>query len=427
MTDEDRYCCSKELNGRRSPLTRFCKARAQPWRMPFLPLVLLADWACEAWRTLRRRRAEARRLGAAAERAQGRIRTLAMYLPQFHRFSENDAWWGEGFTEWTNVRRAQPLYPGHPQPHVPHPDIGYYDLSDVDVMRRQAAMAKRFGLYGFCFYYYHFKDGKRLLDKPLANWLKAGDIDFPFCYAWANENWTRAWDGGDREVIMPQDYGEANMRAMMRNMLEDFRDPRYIKVDGGCTPVLLVYRAEAVPDIRRLAGMWREMARTAGFKNLYLVSMQNFKEIDPAEFGFDAATEFAAWRHEESDWEHPAMNPEDFCVNGRLLNVHRYDSQVRYVLSPDREVPYPRYKMVCPGWDNSPRRGRDAFMLTGNTPDAFGRCVRACRDLTLGDPRLRENAFLFVNAWNEWGEGAHLEPDARNGYAYLESLKGAIS
>ena len=185
------------------------------------------------------------------------VKPIALYLPQFHTFPENDEWWGRGFTEWTNVKKAKPLFDGHYQPHIPHPDIGYYDLSDVNVMRRQADIAKKYGIYGFCFYYYHFANGKRLLEKPLDNWLSAKDIDLPFCYCWANENWTRAWDGGDKEVIMPQDYGRDNLLSMFANMLTAFKDSRYIKVGGGghacATRVSCGNRPGHRGDCRRMA------------------------------------------------------------------------------------------------------------------------------------------------------------------------------
>ena len=354
------------------------------------------------------------------------IRTIALYLPQFHAIPENDAWWGPGFTEWSNVRKAKPLFPGHVQPHVPHPDLGYYDLSDVEVMRRQAAMAKEYGLSGFCFYYYHFKDGKRLLEKPLENWLAAKDIDFPFCYAWANENWTRAWNGGESEVIMPQDYDEANLRAMLSDMIRAFRDPRYIKVDGGRKPVLLVYRAEIIPQIASVAAVWRKMAVEAGFDGLYLVSMQNFRQVPPAELGFDASVEFASFKGDTPAFDRRSPQGDDIGFRPGLPRFAKYAQCVDRVRQ-QRCAEYVRYKMCCPGWDNTPRKDGDGFAVVGNTPELFADAYRACVRQTLADARLRENGFVFVNAWNEWGEGAHLEPDERNGYAYLEQVRSVMA
>lgn len=351
------------------------------------------------------------------------VKPLALYLPQYHTFPENDAWWGQGFTEWTNVRRATPLFEGHTQPHVPHSDVGYYDLSDVNVMRRQAAMAKSYGIAGFCFYYYHFAGGKRLLDKPLRNWLAAKDIEFPFCYAWANENWTRAWDGGDKEIIMPQDYDQENMRKMFADMLQDFMDPRYIKVGRGKnTPVLLVYRPEIIPKIAETVSDWRAMARKSGFDGLYLISMQNFCERDPREMQMDAACEFASFKAALRPLQRFPVPLARFVRNGHPLNVVSY-AAVAYRIRRDRSSEYPRYKAAVPGWDNTARKAERGIQVVGATSERFESMLRDCALQTVGDMRLRENGFLFLNAWNEWGEGAHLEPDMRNGYSCLEAVR----
>lgn len=423
VTARDRYVWSRRVNGFLHPFTLRCYAAACPWKLALLPFKALALAASAAVRALefRFRRAALRRKvrGLSFRRVGDGVRPIAFYLPQFHAFPENDAWWGKGFTEWTNVRAAKPLYDGHPQPQVPHPDLGYYDLADVGVMRRQAEMARRYGVAGFCFYYYRFKDGKRLLEKPVDNWLAAKDIDFPFCFCWANENWTRAWTGGDREVLMPQDYGIENMVGMLREMLPAFRDPRYIRVGG--RPLLLVYRPEIVPEMLKVSGLWREVVREAGLDGLHLVSVQNFSKADPRTFGLDAATEFASFHAAQSAFRSPVLAPETCRVANALRYADVVDACVR------RPAPaYPRYRSVCPGWDNTPRRGERGTALIGATPAAFRKFAAQASALTLAERGADGEGFLFVNAWNEWAESAHLEPDARDGYANLEALRDVM-
>ncbi len=340
------------------------------------------------------------------------IKPIALYLPQYHRIPENDAWWGKGFTEWTNVRKAKPFFKGHYQPHVPHPDIGYYDLSDVMVMRRQAALAKKYGLYGFCFYYYHFANGKRLLEKPIDNYLAAKEIDFPFCFCWANENWTRRWDGGENEVIMPQEYGRENLMKMFNDMLAAFKDPRYIKVGREKDiPVLLIYRAEIIPNVKEVIAEWRERAKADGFRGLYLIGCQNFTVMDFRELGLDASYAFYV----------PCKTADVHHVGEQNLCVSSYESMVKASWR-EADVPYPRYRIVTPSWDNSPRRGASGAIMVGATPRKFERHLEDVCYQTIADEKTRENGFVFINAWNEWGEGAHLEPDVKDGYAYLESV-----
>lgn len=349
------------------------------------------------------------------------IKPIALYLPQFHRIPENDAWWGEGFTEWTNVRKAKPLFPGHYQPHVPHPDVGYYDLSDVEVMRKQVVMAKEYGIYGFCFYYYHFANGKRLLEKPLDNWLAAKDIDFPFCFSWANENWTRAWDGGEKEILMPQNYDESNMMSMLEEMFPAFEDERYIRVDG--KPVLLVYRAEIIPEVKRITELWRRRAKENGLQGLYLVSMQNFREQNPKQMGFDAAVEFAP-QNGERLWpiKHESIFPSVAESSGTLFwNME----DVVDTMTCRARTRYPRIKCVCPSWDNTARRQeRGARVCLNATPALFEKFYRAAvkESVAVGLPG---DGMLFINAWNEWAEGAHLEPDEKDGYAWLRVVQNA--
>jgi len=345
------------------------------------------------------------------------IKSIAIYLPQFHAIPENDKAWGEGFTEWTNVRKAKPLFDEHYQPHVPHETVGYYDLSDPEVMVRQAAMAKEYGIYGFAFYHYWF-NGKRLLETPLDNMLKTGKPDFPFLYIWANENWTKRWDGLDNEVIMKQDYSREDDLNHIRFLCENvFSDKRYISIDD--KPVFMVYRTELMPDIKETAMIWREEAKKYGFKDLYLVRVEGFvRGINPNDIGFDAAMEFGP------DWDSVDASKTKRDIDTENA-THDYISTIDNI-SLKLEPNYPLYRCVFPAWDNSPRKSFRASTFVNNNPQAFRQFFYRISEYT--KKRFTDDSqFIFVNAWNEWGEGCHLEPDVKNGDAYLRELKNLLN
>src|SRR5262245_59534320 len=216
------------------------------------------------------------------------IRAIAFYLPQFHPIPENDRWWGKGFTEWSNVSRARPLFPGHEQPQLPR-ELGFYDLRVPEVRRDQADLARRFGIHGFCYYYYWF-NGRRLLERPLEEVLRSGQPDFPFCICWANENWTRGWDGLERDILIEQQHTETSDAEFIRDVLPILKDPRYIRMNGA--PLLLVYRPSLRPRPRRTTDVWRAEARAAGIDSLHLCAVQSYGVTDPRRLGFDAAVEF---------------------------------------------------------------------------------------------------------------------------------------
>lgn len=342
-------------------------------------------------------------------------RLLAFYLPQFHPIPENDLWWGGGHTEWTSVRRARPGFAGHDQPRVPG-ELGYYDLRDPGAREAQAALAREHGIAGFCYYHYWF-EGRRLLERPFQEVLASGKPDFPFCLCWANENWTRTWDGGDDQVLLLQRYGDDDDRAHIRALLPALRDPRYIRVGG--RPLLLVYRTELLPDAARTAAIWREEARAGGVGDLHLARVEGFDaSVDPTRIGFDAGVEFAP------DWRRLGRRRLLTRRWGRENEVYRYDAMVRRMLA--KPVPtYPWYRCVTPGFDNSPRRRVEATVLLGSTPEKYGRWLEAvasqARRAPVGDARI-----VFVNAWNEWGEGNYLEPDGTWGRRYLEATRDAL-
>lgn len=348
-------------------------------------------------------------------------RLVAFHLPQFHRIAENDAWWGEGFTEWTNVRRGKPWFPWHHQPHVPG-ELGYYDLLEPEVRGSQARLAREHGLAGFCYYHYWFR-GQRLLERPVEAILAAGEPDFPYCLAWANEPWTKAWDGGERQILMPQEYDEADHLAHAQHLATHFADSRYLRVEG--RPVFLVYKATRIPDVQAAIRLWRGTWEGKGFAQPYLVRMEsNAQERnDPRPLGFDASVEFQpAWRE--------MRFPDNVLVRylarlfgRRIPAVHDYVRLSRRMAA--RPLPsWPRFPGLTPMWDNTCRRGGRGLVLKGATPEAYGRWLERCLDnasrLPVADP------LVFVNAWNEWGEGCHLEPDAQHGRAFLEETRRRI-
>ena len=352
-------------------------------------------------------------------------RLIAFYLPQYHPIPENDEWWGEGFTEWRNVSRAKPLFPGHYQPHVPS-DLGYYDLREEETRLAQAELAKKYGIEGFCYYHYWF-NGRRLLERPLEEVLKSGKPEFPFCICWANENWTKRWDGEEQQVLMKQEYSEADDRAHILSLFPVLEDKRYIRIDG--KPLFLVYRTENMPDPARTAEIWREEARRAGIGELYLCRVESDGKCDPNDIGFDAALEFAP------DWESrgPRLKADSKLFNGadrsleKVCNdnyVHSYQTMADRMMS--KELPgYTWFRCVTPSWDNCARRKSGANIYLGATPEKYGAWLSSAIDITTvhlsGDERL-----VFINAWNEWAEGNHLEPDQKYGDAYLEATKQAM-
>src|SRR5688572_14635998 len=339
-------------------------------------------------------------------------RVLAFYLPQFHPIPENNRWWGDGFTEWTNVRQARPLFDGHVQPEEPG-ELGYYDLRSADVRRAQAALARAHGISGFCYYHYWF-NGQRLLGHVVDEVLSQGEPDFPFCLCWANESWTRTWDGLNQNVLIRQTYGAEDDRAHIRWLARAFADPRYIRVGG--RPLLLVYRAHHLPSALRTGTIWREEAQRLGLGDLYLCCVESLPSdrLDPTRIGFDAAVEF------QPDWERLGVPAATLPDNSRVFDYATTVERMR----AKPPAPYLRYPCVTPGWDNSPRRREGAVLLTNSTPELYGQWLEAATARMLA-PSADEN-LVFVNAWNEWGEGAHLEPSARWGRAYLEKTREVV-
>ena len=338
------------------------------------------------------------------------VRAVAFYLPQFHPIPENDQWWGKGYTEWTKVSRAVPKFAGHYQPHLPA-DLGFYDLRVPEVRLEQAALARKYGISGFCYYYYWFA-GKRLLERPFEEILKSGEPDFPFCLCWANENWTRRWDGADQEVLIAQQHSHEDDLAFIRALIPAFRDPRYIRLQG--RPLLLVYRPGIFPEPRKTVARWREACITAGVGNPYLCMIQSFGSIDPRPFGLDAAVEFPP--HNLNITHRPT-----FPFKGK---VGLYEELLNLALN--RPAPaYTWFRGVIPSWDNTPRRGEDGMVIHGSRPQLYDQWLSSVVQWTR-QHRAPGERLVFINAWNEWGEGCHLEPDAFYGHGYLQATWSAL-
>lgn len=351
--------------------------------------------------------------------AMQQVRTIAFYLPQFHPVPENDLWWGEGFTEWTNVTKARPNYVGHDQPRIPA-DLGYYDLRLPEVMSKQAELARRYGIGGFCFYYYWFA-GHRLLERPIEQMLASGKPDFPFCLCWANENWTRRWDGQEQDVLMAQQHSDEDDLAVIEDLARYFRSPNYIRING--KPLLLVYRVTLFPDFARTSSLWRKYCRENGIGEIYLAQVESFElasaGIHPEDLGCDAAVEFPPQGMAEP------RPPSGEVVNKNFVGaVADYrDLAVRYAT---RELPaYKRFMGVMPGWDNTARRQNNSYSFEHSSPGAFQAwleaSVKRTRQQYSGDEQI-----VFINAWNEWAEGAYLEPDRRFGHSFLQAHLNAL-
>jgi glycosyltransferase involved in cell wall biosynthesis/ubiquinone/menaquinone biosynthesis C-methylase UbiE len=352
-----------------------------------------------------------------AELSDGDVKAIALYLPQFHCIPENDSWWGEGFTEWTNVRRGKPQFWGHYQPHVPHPDVGYYDLADPGVLQKQADVARQFGIYGFCFYYYWF-NGRRLLEMPTNRLLASGKPDFPFCFCWANENWTRRWDGAEHEVLMGQQHSYESDERFIRDMLPAFRDRRYIRING--RPLLAVYRPGLLPNSKATFAHWREVCRKEGIGEIYLAGFKAFDFHDPEPFGMDAAVEFPPHYCKAT-----SVDRREFPVfsdfGGKIYDYKKVAENLLNHPAGD----FTLFHGVMPSWDNTARRQKHGTIWTRSDPQVYCRWLHRAVLKTRQYPNPDER-LVFINSWNEWAEGAHVEPDERYGYAWLNATRLAL-
>lgn len=354
------------------------------------------------------------------------IRAIAFYLPQFHPVPENDEWWGKGFTEWTNVTKAKPAFRNHYQPHLPS-DLGFYDLRLPEIREQQAELARQYGIHGFCYYHYWF-NGRRILERPLNEVLSSGNPDFPFCVCWANENWTRVWDGGEKELLLKQEYSLEDDRAHIRSLIDTLSDERYIRIDN--KPLFLVYRTGLLPNPKMTSDVWREEAQKAGLADLYLVRVESHGDYtDPADIGFDASVQFSPF----SGLRFPLVprNPIAKLLANIFMgkafaqnNIFDYQEVVNSMLNL-KPASYERYYCATPSWDNSARRKTGASILLNSSPSLYQDWLEAILSRT-NEKFPPEKRLVFINAWNEWAEGNHLEPDQKWGLDYLHATKKAL-
>jgi lipopolysaccharide biosynthesis protein len=342
------------------------------------------------------------------------IKPVAFYLPQFHPFPENDKWWGKGFTEWTNVTKARPNFSGHYQPHLPI-HLGYYDLRVPEIMEEQAALAKNYGIYGFNFYFYWF-NGKTLMEKPLIEMRSNTKVDINYCLTWANENWTRRWDGQENDILIAQNYSIEDAKKFINHIIPYFKDERYIKIDD--KPLLCIYRPKLIPDLKSILNIFRDSAIKAGFSDLYLVCIRSFDNDDPRVSGFDAAAQFPPLYI-------PAKNitsSYEFINKSYQGSLYDYDDIASNGYK-EAEPDYKLFRSVMMGWDNTARRQNNSHAFPNYSLDTFSKWQSAIyNNLFYNDKYSNDEKIVFVNAWNEWAEGTHLEPDVKYGYAQLNSV-----
>ena len=348
---------------------------------------------------------------------------IAYYLPQFHINDVNNAAWGTGFTEWTNVAKARPNFEGHYQPHIPA-DLGFYDLSFTETLSKQVSLAKEYQIYGFCFYYYWFS-GKRVLYKPIENFLKS-TIDFHFCICWANENWSKRWDGGNNEIILKQNYEENFEYEFVKSIREILLDKRYIRVNG--KPILQIYRPNLFPNPEVSLLKIRESARQLGIGELEIAVVDVWLGVPQAvKIKADAIVEFIPHQYlkEDNFYPYELWDGLHFYNNNFIGCIVDYLKCINQSVSRwlDSEPSIKRYRGIIPSWDNTARKQDDGAIFINSSPELYSKWLSYLIAYSI----KYKNDFIFINAWNEWGEGCHLEPDLKYGRSYLEATKCALN
>lgn len=355
-----------------------------------------------------------------------KVRFIAFYLPQFYPIPENDLWWGKGFTEWLNVAKARPLYPGHYQPKLPA-DLGFYDLRLPEVREAQAQMAREAGIEGFCYWHYWFGNGKELLERPFNEVLESGNPDYPFCLAWANRSWeNKKWDKrGNNKVLIEQTYPseEDDIRHFYR-LLPAFKDERYIKVDG--KPLFLVQYTRDEHAISRFIRVWRKLAVENGLSGFFFVAedADSRRKSKNLSLGFDAI-----YNNDAFNIHHHLPLIAKVCLwVGRewlkIPSIFSYKRAIKYMLNEDAKSEN-TFPVVFPNWDHSPRSGRSAKILGHSTPKLYKYLINNTIKAISGKPE--EKRIVFIKSWNEWGEGNYLEPDLKYGKAYLNVMREAVN
>ncbi len=341
-------------------------------------------------------------------------RIIAFYLPQFHEVPENSEWWGKGFTDWVNVAKARPHFEGHYQPHIPR-DLGFYDASLETTLAAQVALAKDYDVYGFCFYWYWF-DGKRMLSKPIDT-LYNSKIKFPYCFCWANDSWARTWDHNPKEILIEQKYGEDWEKRLIEDFTKYWADERYIKVNG--RPLFLIYRAKQIPNYADSIQKIRDYSQMLLGVNPYILVIDFYDVSSSSEFGADGLVEFPPHKF----WHESNQSKKPNDINSNFVGV-TVSYQKIVIQSVERKTPKNEkiYRTVMPSWDNTARLGDRSVIIQNTNPHFFRVWLDSMRQYTREHRALDEN-FIFVNAWNEWAEGAHLEPDLKIGNGFLNQVK----
>jgi lipopolysaccharide biosynthesis protein len=361
-------------------------------------------------------------------------RLIAFYLPQYHTIPENDKWWGKGFTDWTNVKKGRPRFWGHYQPHIPG-ELGYYDLKDEKVRIAQAEMARKYGISGFCYYHYWFNE-KMLLEKPFNEVLESGKPDFPFCLCWANENWTRRWDGCENEILIEQDYSKYDAEKHIKWLANAFKDGRYIKVHN--KPLFLIYKADSIPGIKEKIDIWRNTAKKCGIEDIFICSVKSYhnklSDEESKALGFNAMVDFIPTPLNLPKRKVSSL-PRYVCslILYKILNklgvksnillpsvtsVYSY-KKIAHNLMNQPLSNILKFPCIIPGWDNSARRKQNSAVIQNSNSELYKKWLSKTFEKINSLPA--DEQIIFINAWNEWAEGCHLEPDLKNGNKFLEA------
>jgi len=356
---------------------------------------------------------------------QLKARVIAFYLPQFHPIPENDKWWGKGFTEWTNVARARPLFKGHNQPHIPA-DLGFYDLRLPETRLAQAEMAANFGVEGFCYWHYWFA-GKRLLERPFNEVLSSHEPKLPFCLGWANESWTGVWNNDPKRLLIEQTYpSQKDDREHFEYLLKAFSDERYIHVDG--KPLLYIYKPLKLIDAKRRLEYWRELAIKAGLKGLYIVGNNMLDFDSPDALGLDGAVISTLGVVSSKNALLNRIQRISWGLRKKLSiggpRVIEYKKALEHLIPDMRQFDFNAYPTIMPNWDHTPRSGRKGLVLTGSTPELFSRHVSDAVESVKN--YSDQHRIIFLKSWNEWAEGNYMEPDIEWGTQYLEALRKVV-
>ena len=351
-----------------------------------------------------------------------RVKIIAFYLPQYHPIPENDEWWGKGFTEWTNVTKAIPLFKGHYQPHLPA-DLGFYDLRLPEARQAQADLAKEYGIEGFCYYHYWFGHGKQLLERPFKEVVQSGKPDFPFCLCWANDSWSGIWHGAPNKILIKQEYpGVEDYKAHFYSLLEAFRDSRYMTVDG--KKIFMIYNPGKFDDVLVFTRLWQELAVKEGLKGFHFIA--HAMKDHPEKYGCDACIDnapFVSMRESRKSILDKILSKLPAIKMSGKPTVLPFAAFVDFL----KRIPYSQseYPMIMPNWDNTARSGANGWVLHGSTPALFKQMLKGA----IGVAQKQEhpdNRMVFIKAWNEWAEGNHLEPDRKFGAAYLQVIKDCL-